>query len=90
MLRNKLQFVAALLLIVGVVVVFVAPAVNLEPTAMRAARAAQLAALALLAASTAAVALAVPTSQSQAFREFPPVVRGASADVVDLDCARLC
>lgn len=89
-MRNKLQFIVGLLLLVGVVVVFVAPAVNLEPTAMRAARAAQLAALALLAAATTALVLAVPTTQSQAFLGFPPMVRVSSADVVDLDCARLC
>jgi hypothetical protein len=79
----------ALLLLLGIVLVFASPAVNLSPTALRASRAAQRLAL-TLAAAAALVSL---------FSAFPMAEQAISprettflppADLLNRLCARLC
>jgi len=82
--------IVVVILLVAVTVIFVSPAVDLEPTALRAAQAASLllAVLALAGSFLASILhapclhlVAILTTESAAF--FAP-------DLVDLNCNRLC
>lgn len=89
LMTRRAKSLVSLLLLVGVITVFVAPFVNLEPTALRAARAATLAMLALAAAAVTASGLL----GSQTFRPgmyLASQVPAPQPDVIDLDCVRLC
>lgn len=89
-MRDKLKVVAAPVLIIAVVAVFIAPVVNLEPTAMRAWRAAQMIALGMQAAATTALLLTIAVPSAAARPEFLREPFGRSADLIALDCVRLC
>jgi hypothetical protein len=79
----------ALLLLLGVVLVFISPAVNLSPTALRASRAAQRLALTLVAAAFLVDAFLV-ASISRGGRSTEMNVRRAHGDLLEQICARLC
>jgi hypothetical protein len=89
-MMSRLTFWTALVLIMGVLVVFAAPAVNLAPTAMRAWRAAQMAVLAMVAAATTLLMLGIPAFHSEPYIQVLEKISVPSADLVVLDCARLC
>lgn len=89
-MRVPPKFIVCLVLVVSVVAVFVAPAVDLEPTAMRAARAAQLFMCSFAAAAAIMFSL-LPAMQSAHVGLFGHLhVLCSSADILDVDCARLC
>ncbi len=84
----KASKIIVMLVILSVAVVFVAPFVSLEPTALRSAQAA----LALLAglASMAIFRFAVPASFVHQPMQQAQGGVSYSADVLDLLCSRLC
>lgn len=88
---KKVTFIlVAGVLLLTVAVVFIAPTVSLQPTAMRAARAAMMAMVALATTATALFTLllfpAVPLRSSAVL--FGDVV--SFPELIDLVCARLC
>jgi hypothetical protein len=86
--NSKIGIIVAL--VVCVMVVFVSPAVSLEPTALRASKAANLLLAALLlAGSLVAALLHICFAHFVIRQEFDtPVAR--AADLVDLNCVRRC
>lgn len=84
----KFGIVIGLLLIV--MTVFIAPAVDLEPTALRAMKAASMLFAALALAGTAIAArFSVSFSYIRIISEFRRL-RQSAANIVDLICVRLC
>lgn len=79
-----------ILLLLSVLIVFTAPAVDLEPTALRAMQSASLlfAALALAGTTIAAMLIASNPSLGVVFGFHP--IETSSASLVDLHCVRLC
>lgn len=85
---TKLSIVVLLLLCV--ITVFISPAVDLEPTALRAVKAADMLFAALILAGTAiAASLSVSFPSIGIVFGFHPVDAGATS-LVDLNCVRLC
>ncbi len=87
-MSRRLQFALALVVVFAVAAIFVLPAFDLIPTAMRAWRAAQMIALAI-----AAAAIAVPRIQPDLFAFMPlqsPTDNTISPDVLAATCSRLC
>jgi len=86
-------YILAVLLILALAVVFLAPSVNLEPTALRAARAAAMVFLGIFVAghSLAASVLSIK-SQPAAFcqRETASPIAHSEVSLIDLLCSRLC
>jgi type II secretory pathway pseudopilin PulG len=77
------------LLLVTIVAVFVAPGIQLEPTALRASRAAQALQMALLSAALAFTALLCFAGPSLICRGCASSLT-AHGDLLDLNCIRLC
>ena len=89
MMQRWLMLAASSLVLASVVVVFVAPAFDLEPTAMRAARMAQLALGAIGASASVAIGtLASP--QAVAHSIAFPAMRLCTSDLLAADCTRQC
>ncbi|HSB74470.1 MAG TPA: hypothetical protein VLC12_02405, partial [Terriglobales bacterium] len=86
---TRLQFVMACLLLLAVVVVFVAPSVDLDPTTLGSQQAAVMALAGLVAAGTAPVALLVPSFAVWHGCSFETPVLYLSG-LLDLICIRLC
>lgn len=89
-MKGAIKVVVGVVLLLSVLVVFVAPAVDLEPTALRAMQAASLLfAVLALAGTTVAATLTVhnpflgPTSGVHR-------IEATTASLVDLNCVRLC
>ena len=83
-----LKSLLVILLLVAVATVFISPAIDLEPTALRASRAAQALQIALLSA-----ALAIRGLLSPIFVSLTPQAesRGVNHEnLLDLNCTRLC
>jgi hypothetical protein len=78
----------AVLLLGAIVFVAIAPLLDLEPTALRAARFAQLALLAV--AGAASVIVAVRPMASSKCSDFIGTPLHQSASIVDATCSRLC
>jgi len=76
-------------MILVVAVVFFAPSIDLEPTALRASQAAQALQLALI---SAGLTLSLLLSFACFFfvQECSDFTRGSNDDLVTLNCARLC
>jgi hypothetical protein len=78
-----------LLLVMGIAFVFISPVLHLQPTAMRAWQAAQLVMIALVVSASAIVGF-----QEVVFRQLAvtkaDLISDRTADLVDLDCSRLC
>ncbi|MGC2195575.1 MAG: hypothetical protein WA628_12930 [Terriglobales bacterium] len=86
--RAKLGIVIVLLLCV--MAVFISPAVDLEPTALRALKAANMLFAALiLAGTTIAAYLTLSFSFMGMVFDFHPM-EASAASLVDLNCVRLC
>jgi hypothetical protein len=86
--KAKLGIVIVLLLIV--MTVFIAPTVDLEPTALRAMKAASLLFAALVLAGTAIAALLTVSFSPTWIILASDRARQNAAHIVDLNCARLC
>jgi hypothetical protein len=86
--KAKLGIVIVLLLIV--MTVFIAPTVDLEPTALRAMKAASLLFAALVLAGTAIAALLSVSFSSTGIILASDSARQKAANIVDLNCVRLC
>ena len=86
---TRLQFVIACLLVVAVLVILIAPTVDLDPTTLGSQQAAMIALAALVAAGTALVALLAPTFAVLHGCSFEIPVFQLS-DLLDLICIRLC
>ena len=87
----RLEFiVVACLLLLTIAAVFVAPSVDLEPTAMRAARAATTAMAALAATATALTPLNLPPQQFTLATVVLQSVSVTFPDLIDVLCTRLC
>ena len=84
---SRRQQVVALVLIVGMVLVFLLPSLDLLPTAMRASRAAGLIFLAL---AMAAVSLVAFCEWRSACFVWLQGQRRSTVGLIDLTCARLC
>ena len=84
------KFRIALVLLLAVIVIFVSPAVNLEPTALRALQVASMlfAALALAGTVLAYGANLLARYVDTAFSFHPVLSR--TDDIIDLNCTRLC
>jgi len=79
-----------IVLLLSVLVVFIAPAVDLEPTALRAMQAASLLfAVLALARTTIAATLTLSNPYMGAVFSGRPI-DASTASLVDLNCARLC
>lgn len=89
--KRTFCILVAWLLLLSVAVVFMAPGVNLEPTAMRALQAATLA-MAALAATGALVTSVLRLSEQFALRRLIPrkFFGGGSPDPMAVFCTRLC
>ena len=86
--KNKPGIVIVLLLVV--MTVFLAPTVNLEPTALRAMKAASMLFAALALAGTAFAALLSVSFASTGIIFESHRVPQKAGNIVDLICARLC
>lgn len=87
---HRIQLGLVIVLLFTVLVVFISPAVDLEPTALRAARAANLVFFALVQAGCAIAGL-LQTSLSPFARISPFwALLSSSTDLVDVNCVRLC
>lgn len=84
---RKLLVVAALVLAVGIAVLFVLPAFDVLPTAMRAWRAAKILALAMT--TLVSFFLAVPLVRICSLANAPSPIYSC-LDLLDLTCSRLC
>jgi hypothetical protein len=84
---SKIKVGAALLLLLVVVYIFVLPAFNLDPTALRAAREIGLIFIGMAAAASA---LSAPKSCTQSARIALVTAVQPSSHLIDLTCARLC
>jgi hypothetical protein len=86
-MNRKLLVVAALVLAIGIAVLFVLPAYDVLPTAMRAWRAAKMLTLAM----TTLVLLSIVASliQIYAVGDAPDSISLCS-DILELTCSRLC
>jgi hypothetical protein len=91
MMNGMAKHLAAVSILIAVVAIFIAPAFDLPPTALRAARAAQqiLMGFAFLAATASAALLCSPVL-SVLLRAIPKPLKLASPSVIDLNCSRLC
>ena len=89
-MRSDAKLGIVIVLVLSVMVVFVSPAVDLEPTALRALKAAKMLFAALVLAGTAiAACLRVSFPSPGIVLEFHPI-EASAASLVDLNCARLC
>ncbi len=81
------KFLIAACLVLAIAYIFVLPAFDVSPTALRAARNAD-----LLFISIAAAAYLLTTLQPQPCRDLqlPTVDAGPVSDLIDLTCTRLC
>jgi hypothetical protein len=88
--KSSAKVVVGVVLLLSVLVVFAAPAVDLEPTALRAMQAASLLlAVLALAGTTVAATLTVSNPfMGPIFGVHP--LETMTASLVDLNCARLC
>jgi ABC-type Mn2+/Zn2+ transport system permease subunit len=85
-----IKVVVGIVLLLSVLVIFTAPAVDLEPTALRAMQAASLLFAVLALAGTTIAAMLTPFNPSfGVVFGFHPIETG-SASLVDLNCVRLC
>jgi len=84
------KVVVGIVLLLSVLVVFAAPAVDLEPTALRAIQAASLffAVLALAGTTIAATLIAANPHTAPVFGVH--AIETTTASLVDLNCVRLC
>jgi len=83
------RLTVVIVLLLSVLIVFVSPAVDLEPTALRAMQAANLLFAALvLAASVMAALISLAARHIGSVRYLPSFWTGT--DLVDLNCVRLC
>ena len=89
-MRKVLYIVVACLLLLAIAAVFVAPGVDLEPTAMRAARAATAAMAALAAIASGVLTPLVLTPQEFVLTPVIPHRNGNFPDLIDVFCTRLC
>lgn len=89
-MNGATKVAVGIVLLLSVLIIFIAPAVDLEPTALRAMQAASLLfAVLALAGTTIAATLTVSNPCLGAVFGFHPI--GAStASLVDLNCVRLC
>jgi hypothetical protein len=86
---TRLQIVIACLLLIAVVVIFVAPSVDLDPAAMGSQQTLLLAMAALAAAGTALLALQAPEWwAANLVPTSPPPA--SQRPLLDLTCSRLC
>jgi hypothetical protein len=86
---GRIKVVLALLLAILVAAALISPAVNVEPTAIHAWNAARNLAAPLCAAIMSALLSAPPNTQALFLPVTPPISPGA-ADLVALNCTRLC
>jgi quinol-cytochrome oxidoreductase complex cytochrome b subunit len=89
----KSHILLVLVLLVVLAVVFFAPSMHLEPTALRAARDAAMVFLAIFIAAhlfVSALGLAAPWDHSFFAREASSPGLSAQSSLIDLYCARLC
>jgi len=88
--KSATKIVVGIVLLLSILVVFAAPAVDLEPTALRAMQAASLLfAVLALAGTTVAATLTVHNPfMGPTFGVHP--IETTTASLVDLNCARLC
>lgn len=86
---GRIKFVLALLLAILVAAALISPAVHVEPTAIHAWNAARNLAAPLCAVVSASLVSAPPNTQVLFLPVIPPISPGA-ADLVALNCARLC
>ncbi|HLK31849.1 MAG TPA: hypothetical protein VKT29_02085 [Terriglobales bacterium] len=85
----RLQTVLAWVLIFAIVVIVIAPSVDLDPAAMRAQQAAMMAMAALAAAGVALATLLLPISLSVVPATQAPAAASLHC-LLDLICSRLC
>ncbi len=89
-MKGAIKVVVGVVLLLSVLVVFVAPAVDLEPTALRAMQAASLLfAVLALAGTTVAATLTVHNPFLGPTSGVHPIGT-TTASLVDLNCVRLC
>ena len=85
-----IKFVVVILLLTSVLYVFISPAVDLEPTVLRALKFACLIFAALLAAIFVRdVSLCVPLAL-EILADAPDSICAPSPGLIDLNCTRLC
>ena len=90
LVRRLLYIVVSCVLLLAIAAVFVAPSVDLEPTAMRAARAATTAMAALVATATALIPFTLPVKKFTLTTVIPQNVSVSFRELVDIFCTRLC
>jgi hypothetical protein len=88
-MSGRTKVVLALLLATIMAAVLISPAVNVELTAIHAWNAARNLAAPVCAIVSASLAIAPPVTQVVFLRFTPPISPGA-ADLVALNCTRLC
>ena len=86
-MSDKFKIGAALLLLLTVVYIFVAPTFDLDPTALRAARHAASIFIAIAAAASVLTAL---ETGLQSILISPSAPIPPASDLIDLTCTRLC
>jgi hypothetical protein len=88
--KDATKVVVGIVLLLSILVVFTAPAVDLEPTALRAMQAASMlfAVLALAGTRIAGTLTAANPYMGAAFGVHP--IETTAASLVDLNCVRLC
>lgn len=89
-MAKGLKLTTAFVLLVSVLGVFVAPSVDLEPSALRAARAALMTMLAIANAAAVILTLVVPALHAQSALIPHATILHRDSGILDLDCARLC
>ena len=89
-MRSDAKLGIVIVLVLSVMVVFVSPAVDLEPTALRALKAAKMLFAALVLAGTAIAACLSVSFPSLGIVIESPHSEASAASLVDLNCARLC
>jgi hypothetical protein len=89
-MRSDAKFGIVIVLVLSVMVVFVSPAVDLEPTALRALKAAKMLFAALVLAGTAIAACLRGSFPSLGIVLASHRIEASAASLVDLNCARLC
>jgi predicted membrane-bound spermidine synthase len=90
-MHRRIYILLALLVMISVAVVFFAPSVDLEPTALRAAQAAELVLLAIASVGILITAhLPVLMTRPREREDLVLIILGREPNLVDLNCTRLC